>query len=300
MEDNNYCIYVHTNKINGKKYYGITKDVNARWGVDGSRYIDSSCKAFSSAIKKYGWSGFEHTILKSGLTKEQACKLEKEYIALDKTNICRYGNSHGYNMTDGGDGVCGGYDKTGENNPFYGKKHSVETKKLISEVTLGHRSGVNNPAYGREISCSERTTISLSVSNYYMSHECKTRRPVYCITDDKWFESVSDASQYYGISPGLISGCCTGNAMSTHGKMFTYNSDGSPTEYRGSYATTRRHSCGNSTRCNAVPVVCVETGAIFANLSEAALYAGLKHTGGIRKSCQDNRRMSGGFHWRYI
>lgn len=300
MEDNNYCVYVHTNKISGKKYYGITKDIHARWGVNGNRYVNSSCKAFSSAIKKYGWSGFEHTTLESGLTKERACELEKEYIARDKTNICRYGSTRGYNMTDGGDGVCGGYDKTGENNPFYGKKHSAETKKQISEVNIGRHSGANNPAYGREISESERVAISLSVSNYYMSHKCKTRRPVYCITDDKWFDSVSDASHHYGISSGLISGCCTGNAMSTHGKMFTYNPDGSPAEYRGSYTTTRKHTCGKNVRCNAVSVMCVETGTVFSSLAEASLCAGLKHTGGIRKSCQDNKRTSGGFHWRYI
>ena len=35
---------------------------------------------------------------------------------------------------------------TGENNPFYGKKHSEESKRRISEA----RKGENNPFYGRK------------------------------------------------------------------------------------------------------------------------------------------------------
>ena len=35
-------------------------------------------------------------------------------------------------------------DRSGENNPFYNKKHSEETKKLISEIKKGSYFGVQN------------------------------------------------------------------------------------------------------------------------------------------------------------
>lgn len=73
------------------------------------------------------------------------------------------------NKTDGGEGVCNiKYSEerkqhlskimSGAGNPFYNKKHSAETRKLMSEKTkcknignkfLGDMSGSNNPMYGK-------------------------------------------------------------------------------------------------------------------------------------------------------
>ena len=60
-----------------------------------------------NAINKYGWNNIKHIILFEGLTQEEACDKEVELIAKYKTNIYRYGNAYGYNMTDGGDGTVG-------------------------------------------------------------------------------------------------------------------------------------------------------------------------------------------------
>lgn len=60
-----------------------------------------------NAINKYGWNNIEHVILFEGLTQEEACNKEIELIAEYKTNIHRYGNKYGYNMTDGGEGTFG-------------------------------------------------------------------------------------------------------------------------------------------------------------------------------------------------
>jgi hypothetical protein len=62
-------------------------------------------------------------------------------------------------MTDGGEGVSGWIpgkewrDKKsksmkGENNPFYGKQHSDETKALISAKNKGRLVGDKNPMFG--------------------------------------------------------------------------------------------------------------------------------------------------------
>ena len=74
-----YTVYEHKNKLNGKRYIGITsRKPQERWGRDGSGY--KSTPHFYSAIQKYGWDGFEHNILYINCTLEQACELEKALI----------------------------------------------------------------------------------------------------------------------------------------------------------------------------------------------------------------------------
>jgi len=61
MPLNNFCVYKHVNKINGKVYIGQTCSLETRWSRNGQNYIN--CPRFYSAIKKYGWDGFEHTVI---------------------------------------------------------------------------------------------------------------------------------------------------------------------------------------------------------------------------------------------
>ena len=67
-QNNNYCVYMHTNKINGKRYVGQTcKKPEYRW-VNGKGYKGSP--HFFSAIQKYGWNNFEHQIIAEKLSKK--------------------------------------------------------------------------------------------------------------------------------------------------------------------------------------------------------------------------------------
>ena len=92
-----YYVYLHNNKINNKKYIGITKQKpENRWGLNGCNY--NSSPYFYSAIQKYGWNNFEHIILYNNLTKEEACKKEIELINKYKTQNKKYG----YNIMEGG------------------------------------------------------------------------------------------------------------------------------------------------------------------------------------------------------
>ena len=93
-----FCVYVHINKANGKRYVGITStNVNRRW-ANGNGY--KSNVLFYRAIQKYGWDEFKHVILFDGLDKESAYTKEIELIAeWDLTNP-----KVGYNIDKGGNG----------------------------------------------------------------------------------------------------------------------------------------------------------------------------------------------------
>lgn len=113
----NGFIYCHTNKLNGKRYIGQTKrSVKKRWEGKEESYKTSSY--FYSALKKYGWNGFEHEIL-AEVSIDELDDLEKFYISKYKTNDSDYG----YNLQSGGN-----------NN----KTFAVSTIKKLSEAKKGH------------------------------------------------------------------------------------------------------------------------------------------------------------------
>jgi hypothetical protein len=101
---------MHINKLNDKKYIGITcQKPNARWH-NGRGYLEQTKNggykqdAFAKAILKYGWDNFEHKILFEHLSSDEAKAKEMELIAQYHTWI-QDPACHGYNMTPGGDGT---------------------------------------------------------------------------------------------------------------------------------------------------------------------------------------------------
>lgn len=91
-----YRIYIHTNKINGKKYVGQTcQQVEARWEY-GDEYKNNIY--FYRAIQKYGWDNFKHQIIKDNLSLKEANLLERQLIKTLRTT----NNNYGYNIREGG------------------------------------------------------------------------------------------------------------------------------------------------------------------------------------------------------
>jgi group I intron endonuclease len=130
-----YCVYIHENKINGKKYVGQTcQKPKDRWD-SGRGY--KTCTYFNHAIQKYGWDNFEHIIVAENLTKEEANKIEKELISFYDTMNPQYG----YNLTSGGEGISG-FKLTDEqrkkiSEAQIGKEVSDETRRKIGESHIG-------------------------------------------------------------------------------------------------------------------------------------------------------------------
>ena len=169
---NDFTVYMHVNRANGKRYIGITS-VNPidRWN-GGSGYYKN--KHFFAAILKFGWDNFDHLILYSGLSKDEACLIEQSLIAEHHTQDKRFG----YNLTSGGEHF----------------KHSEETKRLMSKNRIGK---------GRV----KRTKEQIECMK--AAHRGGTEKsPVFCIETGEFFESINDAARATGINKKQISGCC--------------------------------------------------------------------------------------------
>ena len=95
------------------------------------------------------------------------------------------------NLTDGGNAFSG---MSGEYNPFYGKKHSEETKRKISKSRIGKYTGKNNPNYGNILS--EQLKEKMGMQN---------RKSVICLNDNNIFISMSEAAKYYFIPVQYVS-----------------------------------------------------------------------------------------------
>lgn len=169
-----FTVYCHINKINNKKYVGITsREVKKRW-LNGKGYQGNH--HFNNAIKKYGWDNFEHQIIAENLTKNEAEKMEIELIKewnLQDPKV-------GYNLADGGN-IINDTIKKKISKTLKGHKVSSETREKIS-VALKNR--VADPkvinalvAYrkGSPLSKDHKRKISESEKGKVLSEETKQK-----------------------------------------------------------------------------------------------------------------------------
>ena len=204
---NNYCVYMHINKINNKFYIGITgQQAEQRWGSNGSNY--STQAYFWNAIQKYGWDNFEHIILLDQLTKEEACKIEVLLIALLNTQNPNYG----YNIRGGGDGGT------------LGLRMSDETKNKISESLKGRQAwnkGIKMPPrkqtsdVGRKNTSGEKRNTTGSRAKKVIQYDLD------CNFIRIW-SSMSEASRILNIDHACISDCCRGKQKTAGGFIWRY------------------------------------------------------------------------------
>lgn len=220
-----YTVYQHKNKINGKVYIGITSQKpEQRWGSQGCNY--KSSPHFYSAIQKYGWDNFEHNILFTDLTKEQAC-LKEQALIKEYNSINR---EFGYNSTSGGD-IFTMNEETKQkisqamigNQNSLGHPCSEEKKEKISNAQKGrkfteeHKQKLSEAAKNRHVPCSEEKKQILKEKSH--------KKSVYCEELDKIFESVQECSRQLGIPATNISKLCNGRGKTLKGYHLRYYND---------------------------------------------------------------------------
>lgn len=241
-----YCVYKHTNKINGKVYIGITSQKpRKRWDC-GRGYQKN--KHFWDAIQRYGWENFEHEILFQQLSPEDAFSLEKELILKYDSRDYR----KGYNCSPGGDGGNG---LSGESHPMYGKHHTPETVKSMSDKKKGvpysperyasfleslDREALRERAYrtiagyNRGKTVSDETRRKIAESNRGQTRSEKTKanisksksKAVTQLTKEgavvrEWV-SARQAAIELGVQAGHISKVCKGQRKTAGGYVWRY------------------------------------------------------------------------------
>ena len=180
-------IYKITNTVNGKSYIGQTVHDAKKTRI--SKHLSGKgSQLVKQAIEKYGKDAFTYEILHDGIIPEFLDTLEIAAIKAFNTIA-----PHGYNLTYGGEG-CSPSKQTrkkisdamrgrkGENNSFYGKTHSEETRHIISEKNKGrerseeHRQKHAKALRGRKYTEEHRRKISESRKGKKLSEE--TRRKI--------------------------------------------------------------------------------------------------------------------------
>lgn len=218
-----YSVYIHTNKINGKVYIGITSNPPyKRWGKDGKGYMNHDT-LFCRAIKKYGWDNFEHEIISSNLTEQEASNMEKLLIKeFNSTNP-----EYGYNHEIGG--LCNNEhirrlhisnSITGNNHPFYDKHHTEETKQLLRESC----GGENHYWYGKHLpkeTC-DKISFKLKGNKNWKKRAEQLKTPVICVELNRNFETIKEAAEYCGVTHCAISNCLRGKTQTSGGYHWKY------------------------------------------------------------------------------
>lgn len=253
--DKPFVVYCHTNKINNKKYIGITcQELNERFR-NGNGYKASP--HFYKAIQKYGWDNFTHEIIYSNLSESEAKEKEIELILAYNTR----NKDFGYNITPGGEGY------SGEDNPWTGRHHTDEAKAKMSKARKGipkseefkeymrdklkgrrfldetkrkmsenhaNVKGENNPMYGKRrdpehmkkmvVASKTPEAIEKMKKNktWYSGAKNPNSKSVTCIETGRVYSTVKEASEDIGCHPSKISNVLHGYIKHIKGFHFKY------------------------------------------------------------------------------
>lgn len=317
-------IYKATNLINGKVYIGqTTRTLEQR---KNQHYRDSESNfdyVFYKAIRKYGkenfyWEVIDYAECRDGLN-------DKEVYWIDFYNsYCKKENSNGYNMTIGGENLSGEY------NPFYGKKHSTESKKVMSEKAKGRimteetrnkiaetysnrYSGENSPMYGRKIPEEVKMKMSnahkgikksdehrINISKSQIGENNSNAKSVIQISLDGEFineyKTVLEASESVDGQSTHIINCCKGRLKSSSGFIWLYKED-----YNEDNVIKKVNEYKNGLTSKKAIYQLSKSGEVIAeydSISEGAKAVGADRSA-LAKCCKDRTKTCKGFKWVY-
>lgn len=287
-----YTVYMHINKINNKKYVGFTGySLDERW-KNGKGY--SKDTPFGQAIEKYGWDNFDHQILFSNLTLDEAARKEQdlidEYHTYLDDPLC-----WGYNATRGGEGRS--------------KVRHEEVTSLweqgYSTKQIGQKLGVDRNTAGRILQNYENYSIKESVERGYEQRTVTNSRPVsqYDLNGNfiATYSSMSDAYEaihgYRDTEPdgtrhSNTIGCACREGIKAYGFQWTYKDAPAP----GPYHKEKNYHDGKAVDQYNLDGTFVKT---YQSASEAARQLGLKSPGGISEVCRKHKGTSAKYLWKF-
>lgn len=270
-----YCI---TNKINGKKYVGITKqgaDRRFRQHISDAK----RCKTvLHNAIRKYGPESFSLEILCKARSYDELIRMERETIESLSTM-----HPNGYNMTYGGDAnwrlvsseaMKARARKAGDK--LLGFKHSKDFGEKVSRAKKGKPLSDSNLEAIRK----SKSTPVVCIDNgmvFYNGHEAK-----------KWLKSVGfDKASYTQVVAA-----CRGRIKTAYGFRW---------KYKGSPAPIHHEKRGLKRRVRSIDI----PGKVFDTVSAAVGYiAKTKNpkaaSSAISKAASGKLKSAYGFRWEYV
>ena len=206
-ENKRWCVYKHTNKLNGKVYIGQTcQNPKYRWGSNGSGY--KRIPHFWNAIQKYGWENFEHEVLFDNLNREDASRLEIELIAMyDSVNP-----ENGYNTSTGGFFGVVGFEMTDEckrkiSESLKGVPKSETAKQNMSKAKTGVPGKPRSEEHQSKIIAATMIPIIQISKNGEVVAE---------------YPSISEAARIMELSKGAICSCCKKKRKTVGGFKWQY------------------------------------------------------------------------------
>lgn len=229
-----YTVYKHTNKTNGKVYIGITRQrVERRW-QNGHGYAGTY---FGNAVAKYGWDGFAHEVLFSGLPKVAACIIEQAAIATYHSNE----REHGYNISMGGECCdrvsvrCGSDNHRAEAvvriDPATGERVRFATMAEAANVTGVNRKGIGKACKGIlntykgyvwEYDNGYIKPEKYSIGKYPHTKQMKAVRMVEPDGTTRLFQSVKDASRITEVPLNTLARYLRGVNGDRSGRVWEY------------------------------------------------------------------------------
>ena len=235
-----YTVYCHTSRTTGKRYIGATSIRPEKRWKNGAAY--KTCTRFYEAITTYGWDDFEHEIIKTNLTKEEAHALEIELIEKHHTTDPEYG----YNMSTGGRGGRSGIKEDAEatrrrTKNMKGRTITEEHRKKISQALTGikrseeTRKKISESHKGIRRSDEFRKRMSEVHKGFKMPEEAKQKireskrgvmKRVYCFETDTTYESIAAAADALGVNKTNLCATCRGKHKHVGGYHVKYADDG--------------------------------------------------------------------------
>lgn len=198
MEEKNYTVYMHKNKINGKVYIGITKQKpQYRWN-DGNGY---KTQLFYKAILKYGWDNFEHYILFEHLTKQEAEYKEIQLIKKYNSHCGKYG----YNVLD-------------DINKHRTERNLIKKRKK-REVKETTKEKLRKANLGKHLSLETKNKLSKLRKG---KSNLKNMKKIICIETNIIYNGLIIASQKTNINFKNIQSVCSGRSKTAGGYHWQY------------------------------------------------------------------------------
>ena len=293
-------IYKITNKLNDKVYIGQTiRDFKQRYIASGEG-IERVYKTHArnrdagrnynthllQSIERYGFDAFEvDEWFDVAYSEDELNALETYYIKQYQSDDPHYG----YNGNSGGNERKPNAEarkrmaKFGEDNPFYGRHHSKETRDYLSAVKKGCYCGSANPNYGNKWTDEMKQQMSQrfkGVPNYKLRGR-KMPEEVVKRQAEHLRQSYADGSI---IHPRL-------------GKHW----DDDFKKHMSELMTGRYVGAKNP---NSKPVLCITTGDVFETINAAALWAGV-NASAISNAVKGKTKHSGKkdsvpLEWRFL